>query len=481
MATFPAGPITGQTVTIGSNIFVWNGYGWTSDNPLYVSNLKDVDLSIPPTNGQVLTWDTTASKWKPLAGGGTGGATVIYQTATPPFVGLSVGAVWIKSDTLEQYIYIKDDLNRDVWITLGSVTSTTNSTPVAGRNRIRNGCGLVNQRYGFSSAFTVGAGWTWIVDGWRTESNIANKFTLNASAYVNATNIPSNPPGFLSHFGGRTTTVHTLASNDWLFLSQSIEGYNTADFLWGTVNARPITISFWMFASNAGSYSVALRNNATNRTYVKDVTHSGGSTWEYKWFTVLGDTNAASWNSNTVNRNLQICFNLGHGTAFRTATTDTWLSGNFLSSNTSFQTITVLNATVGFTGVQLELGSVNTPYEIKTFQQDMEECERYFQKSYFYDVSIGTNTGTGCVSFNPWSGWDRILVQFRRRMRWVPTISITPSNASGFGSLGRFWNGSGFVTGAISDAGDASFILACNGNGGVNAINAFHWWAEAEV
>lgn len=413
---FPASATIGDTFTINKTTYVWNGFGWECASPLYIKNNQDVGI-VTPIGGDTLIYNSTNSKWE-----------------NKP----------LKTD----------------W-----------------KNKIQNGSGLINQRYAGSPSFVIGSGWTWVVDRWRFETNIPNKLTLNA---YNGTSISSNPSGFISHFGGRTTTAHTFAANDYMFLSHGIEGYNLVDLLWGTSNAKPITISFWMFTNTAGTYSVALRDNTTSISYVKNVTHLGAG-WEYKTFTVPGNTDPTKWNSNTRDRMLQICFDFGHGSTFRTSTTDAWITGNFLTSTTSTQVLSSLGANYGITGVQIEVGSTSTEYEYRTWQQELEIGERYFQKSYHYWDSIGTSIGRNSVTFNPWDPFDRFVVKFNRKMRDIPTLAITPPNVSGFGSLGRFSNGSTAVLGAINDVGDNSFAFGGNGNAILYNVNGFHWWAESEV
>lgn len=439
MATFPSTPAVGDEFTVGNNTFTYNGIGW---------------VTIP-----------------------TSSANLTYAPTPPAFASVFEGHIWVNSATMEQFVYIIDDTPSSVWVSLGSISALNNIVPVTNRNKIQNGCGLINQRYAGSPSFVIGNGWTWVVDRWRFETNIPNKLTMNA---YNGTNITSNPQGYLTHFGGRTTTAHTFAAGDFMFLSHSIEGFNLVDLLWGTNDAKPITISFWMFTDRSGTYSVALRNDAASISYVKNVTHNGLG-WEYKTFTVPGNTDPTRWNSNTRNRMLQICFDFGHGSNFRTSTTDAWITGNFLASNTSTQVLSSLGANYAITGVQLEVGSTPTEYEYRTWQQELEAGGRYFQKSYHYWDSIGTSIGRNAVTFNPWDSFATFTISFNSRMRDVANVTITPSNVSGFGSLGRFTNGVSAVLANIYNIGDNSFAFSGNGNAVQFNVNGFHWWAESEV
>lgn len=77
--------------TIGLNLsgalaanqtIVWDGTQFISTD-YKIATLKDVDVSTPPSNGQVLTWDSTSTKWKPeTPSGGGGGSVVKYINLT---------------------------------------------------------------------------------------------------------------------------------------------------------------------------------------------------------------------------------------------------------------------------------------------------------------------------------------------------------------------------------------------------------------
>lgn len=80
-------------------------------------DIQDVDLlTTPPAADNVLKFDQVGGKWVP----GTAGGGYTYAATAPLFASISVGHIWINSTTMEQFIYIKDDSNADVWISLGN-------------------------------------------------------------------------------------------------------------------------------------------------------------------------------------------------------------------------------------------------------------------------------------------------------------------------------------------------------------------------
>ena len=141
-------------------------------------------------------------------------------------------------------------------------------------------------------------------------------------------------------------------------------------------------------------------------------------------------------------------------------------------------------ATGRVTGIQLELGSVATPFERRPIGQEIVLCERYFQKSYDLNTAPGTVTSTGYINWN----WGNMMayatatVYPRVRMRTSPTMTNynhTVANTVGF----RYWNGSADVsgTGSISGwaVGESVAIFQMDGTSRSNIM--FHWTAAAEL
>ena len=70
------------------------------------------------------------------------------------------------------------------------------------------------------------------------------------------------------------------------------------------------------------------------------------------------------------------------------------------------------DATYEITGVQLEVGPVATPYEHRTYADDLRRCQRYFQLVEFASAMARTSSNTGGV-------WAR----FTTEMRTSPVIN----------------------------------------------------------
>ena len=109
-------------------------------------------------------------------------------------------------------------------------------------------------------------------------------------------------------------------------------------------------------------------------------TVSSADTWEKKTITIPADTTGAF--NNDANESLMISWCLGSGTDYTSGTLQTvW--GADVSANTFVgQTANVGSSTDNdfrLTGVQLEVGSVATDFEHRSFGQELALCQRYFQ------------------------------------------------------------------------------------------------------
>lgn len=252
------------------------------------------------------------------------------------------------------------------------------------RNRIINGDGNIDQRNNGSTAIP-GVGATNFIDRWKMNVYGSGRLTIGQN-YGGVT----PPDGFVSYIGMKTTTTSTPAANDYNFLTQMIEGSNTIDLQWGTANAKPITISFWVYSSLTGTFGGSLRNSSATRSYPYTYTISASNTWEKKTVVIPGDT-TGTWSTSHLG-GLEIIFVISNGTTWQ-ATPFTWVGANATGPSGSLvNLIGTLNATLYLTGIQVEIGSVATPYERRNYGHEFALCQRYYQIT---EVRVGGYHTTG--------------------------------------------------------------------------------------
>ena len=156
------------------------------------------------------------------------------------------------------------------------------------RNRVINGAMVIDQRN--AGALAAGAvGEVYGVD--RFVTGVFGSGTGRISAQQSST----APTGFVKSVINTVTTADATPSANYGYcVTHRVEGYNSADLMWGTANAQTVTLSFWVRSSLTGTFGGSITNSAQTRSYPFTYTISSANTWEYKTVTVAGDT-SGTW------------------------------------------------------------------------------------------------------------------------------------------------------------------------------------------
>jgi hypothetical protein len=214
----------------------------------------------------------------------------------------------------------------------------------------------------------------YLVDRWQASLTQASKYT----AQQNAGSV-TPPAGFTKYLGITSSSTYSVVSSDIFGLGQIIEGFNVADFGWGTANAQALTLSFWVRSSLTGSFGGAIKNNGDTRNYPFSYTVSSANTWEFKTVVIPGDTTGTWATDNTAGVNIR--FSLGCGSTF-SGTAGAWTATNIWQPTGSTSVVGTNGATFYLTGVQVEAGSVATPFERRSYGQELALCQRYYETGF---------------------------------------------------------------------------------------------------
>jgi len=285
--------------------------------------------------------------------------------------------------------------------------------PTMFRNRIRNGNMAIDQRgLGVAGVANDSGSGRFAVDGTSHYGLVSSKFT----AYQDA----SAPTGFTKSLKIVSSSSYSSGVNEMFMATQRIEGYNVADLAWGTSGAKAVTLSFWARSSLVGTHSGSISNSAENRCYVFTFPISVADTWEFKTVTIAGDTTTSTWlKDNGIG--VQLIFNLGSGTN-KIGTAGAWGSTLYYGATGSQSVVGTNGATFYITGVQLEPGTVATPFEFRPYGTELELCQRYYWKS-----QSAPNSNIQPTGYNG-SGTNTIglgAINFKTTMRISPDVTIT--------------------------------------------------------
>ena len=281
-------------------------------------------------------------------------------------------------------------------------------TALSNRNLIINGACVIDQRNSGSSVTPADTNYT--VDRWRYTASQASKFTFQQNA-----GSVTPPAGFENYMGFTVASAVTVGSGDYFAITQRIEGYNVNQLEFGTSNAKTVTLSFWVRSSLTGTFGGTLRGASFGRSYPFTYAISSANTWEYKTVTVAGDTSGTYQSGNTTG--LEVIFGLGVGST-NSGTAGAWTASGHFSATGAVSVVGTGSATWYITGVQLEVGDTATPFEHRSYGDELARCRRYYQGE----------TRQFLFYYNPSA--SLVNVNYQEEMRAAPTVTFTTSNGS---------------------------------------------------
>jgi len=241
-----------------------------------------------------------------------------------------------------------------------------------------------------------------------------------------STDVPTGA-GFYYSLKHEVSTADTsIAAGQYHAHRYDIEGHDVAHLMWGTSQAKTITVSFWAKSSVSGDYGFCIRPGANfSRFYVDTLTISQANTWKRYSFTVPGCTDG-TWEK-TTSAGLEVQISHSMGTTYQTSTLRQWTSSLVVSPTTQVNWMATVGNTWYITGLQVEVGKNATDFDHRPVGQELALCQRYFWKTdtdnSYSQVANGMYTTNNTV---------KCVVQHPVSMRTRPTVSVSSGQNNSF-------------------------------------------------
>ena len=295
----------------------------------------------------------------------------------------------------------------------------TNSQIGGRRNIIINGAMQVAQRG--TSSTGQGASSNFLIDRFRQNhnGNSAGRYTVSQATDVH--------DGFANALKLDCTTADTsIAAAERFFIEYPFEGQDLQQFKKGTSDAEDFMVSFYAKANSNFTYVVGFYDNDNNRTVSR--TFSVTSSWQRFTINFGKDTTGAFGDDN--NLSLQLRWYLHAGSNYTGGTLqEVWdaVTNNETAGGMTSSFFSSTDNEFYLTGVQLEVGSVATPFEFRSFGEELALCQRYY-----YKLIIDSGADSFATGSNNATTTSEHSIIFAQTMRANPTAIETTGTAGDY-------------------------------------------------
>jgi len=352
-------------------------------------------------------------------------------------------------------------------------------TALSNRNFVINGDFQIAQR-ATSVTGVTGDGYH-AVDRFKTAISSAGTFTLSQAA--------DGPSGFSTcHKFDCTTAKSSLDAGNYIIFFQTIEARNLQSLGFGSSGAKQITLSFYVKSNKTGTYIAELAlgdaTNASNNSQAYTI--NSANTWERKTLTYAAQT--VDVINNDSGEGMNIFFWLGAGSTYSGGTLNSNVWANTTTANRAVGQVNLADSTSNewlITGVQMELGEQATPFEHRSFGDELARCQRYYEKGMPQATLPANNNGyNGVIYTNVQSGYGTWhTYQFSVPKRATPTMTLfNPSSGTANKAVDVASPSVVFTTSTLYGT-EYGFLSAIYGGSSDSTGTkvGFSWQAEAEL
>lgn len=255
----------------------------------------------------------------------------------------------------------------------------TNSQIGGRRNIIINGAMQVAQRGTSLAMAHDGTNSDFLIDRWRIALNGMDQLD---GTYAQVADHPLGGTG-TSLKWTTGTAESAIAADEYGYIGQIIEAQNLQHLRYATSNAETVTLSFYVKSSITGTFAVGFyKPDTSTRIFNKTYTIDSANTWEKKTLTFVGDTDSSAGIANDNGQGIWVSWHLVAGSDYDSGdATSGWTdyaTNKWASGQATDAVVTTAGATFQITECQLEVGSQATPFEHRSFGEELALCQRYF-------------------------------------------------------------------------------------------------------
>ena len=223
------------------------------------------------------------------------------------------------------------------------------------------------------------------------------------------------PEGFSNSLKWDCTTADSSpGAGDFAYLTHRMEGQDLQHLKKGTSSAEKTTVSFWVKSSETGTYAFRIFDNDNSRQVGLNYTINTANTWEHKTLTLPGDTSGVLDNDN--NASINLFWWLVVGSNRTSGSVPTAWEASSTADEAAGMTANIATSTSSdwyITGLQFEVGEKATPFEHRSFSDELQKCKRYYQNA--GSTHYGAVEGT--THF-------RLQIPLYPHMRAAPTCTV---------------------------------------------------------
>lgn len=305
---------------------------------------------------------------------------------------------------------------------LAELGAVYDSGALSNRNLIINGAMQVSQR---GTTFTTAANATQLLDRFSVLANVngASKITYSQSTEA--------PTGFNSSVKLDVATALSVAAADYhIFKYNGFEQQDIDLLNFGSSDAKQITLSFWVKSNKTGTLAAEFQYASTEAggatvELAKTYTINAANTWEHKTLTWPASTSNTS-NASAADNGMILYMWIAAGTNYTSGSIATDWGVNSSSTRVPGQT-NYLDSTSNelyYTGFQLEVGTEATPFEHRSFGDELLRCYRYYYQLAGSDEKGTSGKHVGGAVMRGATGFYGFPVTFPVPMRAVPTFTF---------------------------------------------------------